>query len=242
MPLRKPSSVFQDAAPSAGTVMLQGIAARLFRASSTLRSKTINAGQVADFIDWQHRAFTGEPKVFGRREQLWEKIAERLDPSRPVVALEFGVAWGYATNWWLRRLHGRELVWHGFDRFTGLPRAWREHGQGAFDAGGRPPDIVDPRVRWHIGDVQDTLGEVDLGAARDAQWLVLFDLDIYEPTAFAWQEICAHLRPGDLMYFDEAMDRDERRVLDELVLPSIGCEPIGTTALGLGLAVTRSVR
>ncbi len=97
-------------------------------------------------------------------------------------------------------------------------------------------------MRWHIGDVQDTLSAVDLVAARDAQWLVLFDLDIYEPTAFAWEVIGTHLRPGDIIYFDEAMEPDERRVLDEMILPSIGCEPVGTTPLALGLAVTRPVR
>lgn len=220
----------------------QTIAARLFRASSTLRTKTINAGQVADFIDWQQRVFGCQPTVFGRREQLWERLAQRLDPSRPLVALEFGVAWGYATNWWLRRLHGRELVWHGFDRFTGLPRAWREQEQGAFGAGGKPPAIDDPRVRWHVGDVQDTLSAIDLVAARNAQWLMLFDLDIYEPTAFAWEMIGAHVQPGDVVYFDEAIDGDERRVLNEIVLPSIGFEPIGATALALGLVVARVAR
>ncbi len=96
------------------------IAARLFRASSTLRTKTVNAGQIADFIDWQQRVFGHQPAVFGRREKLWERLAQRLDPSRPLVVLEFGVAWGYATNWWLCRLGGRDVVWHGFDRFTGL--------------------------------------------------------------------------------------------------------------------------
>jgi hypothetical protein len=224
------------------TYRLHSIAARLFRASSTLRTKSINAGQIADFISWQQNVFGRRPTVFGRREKLWERLAERLDPNRPLVVLEFGVAWGYATNWWLRRLDGRDVVWHGFDRFTGLPRAWREHDQGAFDAGGKPPVIDDARVRWHVGDVEDTLGAVDLVAARDAQWLVLFDLDIYEPTAFAWKVISPHLRPGDVMYFDEAMDRDERRVLDEMILPSIGCEAVGSSPLGLGLVVTRPVQ
>jgi hypothetical protein len=236
------SSAFPGAGPRAIRVRLQAIAARLFRASSTIRRKTINAGQIADFIDWQQRVFGHRPTVLGRREELWERLAQRLDPNRPVVALEFGVAWGYATNWWLSRLSGRDVIWHGFDRFTGLPRAWREHDQGAFDTGGKPPAIDDERVRWHVGDVQDTLGAIDLVAARDAQWLLLFDLDIYEPTAFAWDVLSPHLQPGDVMYFDEAMDYDERRVLNEMILPSIGCEAVGTTALGLGLVVTRPVR
>lgn len=138
-------------------------------------------------------------------------------------------------------MDGRELVWHGFDRFTGLPRAWREHPQGAFDAGGKPPPVDDERVLWHVGDSQDTLGAIDLVAARNAQWLVIFDLDLYEPTAFAWEAIGTHLRPGDLLYFDEAMDGDERRVLDEMVLPLMGCEPVGATPLALGLVVTHPI-
>jgi hypothetical protein len=231
-------SEFRDVSGSSTTVALQAMAAHLFRASSTLRTKFMNAGQVADFVQWQQRVFGYQLTIFARREALWERLAQDLNPNRPLVALEFGVAHGYATNWWLRRLAGREVVWHGFDRFTGLPRAWREHDTGAFDAGGKPPAIDDERVHWHVGNVEDTLGAVDLAAARDAQWLVLSDMDIYEPTAFAWKVISPHLRPGDLMYFDEAMDHDERRVLDEMILPSVDCEPIGATALGLGLAVT----
>jgi hypothetical protein len=94
-------------------------------------------------------------------------------------------------------------------------------------------------VEWHIGDVEDTIASVDLPAARDAQWLILFDLDLYEPTAVAWEALAPHLRPGDLIYLDEAIDSDERRVLDDMILPSIGCEPIATTPMSLGLAVTR---
>ena len=202
----------------------------------------MNVGYIADFIDWQQRVFADQPAFFGRREKLWERLAQRLDPNRPLVALEFGVAWGYSTNWWLCRLSGRDVVWHGFDRFTGMPHAYRQLGQGAWDAGGKPPAIDDERVRWHVGDVKDTLGAVDLVAARDAQWLVLFDIGLYEPTAFAWEMISAHLRPGDIIYLDEAAQPDERRVLDEMILPSIGCEPVGATPLALGLAVTRPVR
>lgn len=232
------SSAFPDPGPSAITVNLQAIVARLFRASATLSRKAATAGQIADFVRWQQRVFGRQP-ILRRREKLWERLAQRLDPNRPLVALEFGVAYGYATNWWLCRLVGRDVVWHGFDRFTGLPRAWREYEEGAFGAGGKPPAINDKRVRWHIGDVQDTLGAVDLVAARDAQWVVLFDLDIYEPTAFAWEVLSAHLRPGDLIYLDEAYDFDERRVLDEMILPSIGWELVGATPTALGLAVTR---
>ncbi len=238
----KTSSAFPDAQPSNIWVKLHPIAARLFRASSTLRHKTANVGDMADFVDWQERVFGDQLPFFGRREKLWEQLAQRLDPNRPLVVLEFGVAWGYATNWWLCRLAGRDVVWHGFDRFTGSPLAFRQLGPGAFDADGKPPAIDDERVRWHVGDVQNTLGTVDLVAARGAQWLVLFDMGFYEPTAFAWEVISTHLRPGDIIYLDEAAMCGEPRVLDEMILPSIGCEPVGATPIALGLTVTREVQ
>ncbi|SBS75571.1 hypothetical protein MHPYR_260026 [uncultured Mycobacterium sp.] len=226
---------------------IEPTAARLLGVSSALRTKTIDAGrdhplwEIADFVDWQRRTFGYRPEVYGRREKLWEQVAQRLDPNRSLFVLEFGVAWGYATHWWLRRLRGRDVTWHGFDRFTGLPRAWRGLDEGAFDAGGQPPAIEDERVCWHVGDVEDTLGAVDLVRARGAQWLVLFDMDIYEPTAYAWETISPHLLPGDAIYFDEAMDQDERRLLDEAVLPSIGCELVGTTPMALAFSVTQPV-
>ena len=101
--------------------------------------------------------------------------------------------------------------------------------------------FADPRVHWHVGDVQDTLPAADVSGRADHQRLILFDLDIYEPTAFAWDVLAPDLQPGDLMYFDEAMDADERRVLDEKVLPAISCEPVGSTSLALGLQVTAPV-
>jgi hypothetical protein len=97
-------------------------------------------------------------------------------------------------------------------------------------------------VHWHVGDVEDTLAAVDLVAARDKQWLVLFDIGLYEPTAYVWKVISAHVQPGDIIYLDEAAQTGERRVLYEMILPSTGCEPVGVTPLALGLVVTGLIR
>lgn len=215
------------------TVLSAG-AARLFRMSTWLAAKAANGGQLAAFVVWQRRVFGHPLELCSSRERLWNRCRQQLHAS-PLVVFEFGVAHGYATNWWLQRL-GRNVTWHGFDRFTGLPRAWAVHEEGAFDNGGQPPAINDPRVHWHVGDVQDTLKEIDVTRSGE-RWLILFDLDIYEPTAYAWKKLAEHLRPGDVIYFDEPCDHDERRVLDELVLPSIQCEPIGVTAAALAVVV-----
>jgi hypothetical protein len=237
---RSGTPAFPVGGPSAMTLQLQALFARAFASSSMLRRKMKNAGDVADFVDWQLDRF-GTSHIYSRREDLWEGLMRRLDSSEPLTVLEFGVAWGYSTQWWLARLEDPNVVWHGFDRFTGLPRPWRGLRAGAFDAEGKPPEISDARLRWHVGDVEERLPELPTSDLERARRLVLFDLDIYEPTAVAWSYLAPWLRAGDLLYFDEAMDDDERKVLDELVLPTGAVEYIGATASALALVVTRPV-
>lgn len=222
--------------PSQIFISLKNLLAWSFSEIDQLRGIACKVGEIAEYIGWQKETFKAS-NVCASREKLWEEIALKLDGSRPLTVLEFGVAHGYATSWWIRRLRDRNMIWHGFDRFTGLPRAWRDYPEGAFDAGGRPPDIDDSRVKWHVGAVEETLESLDLERSEETQWFIIFDLDIYEPTAFAWEVIRKHLKSGDILYFDEAVDNDERRVIVDLVLPSTKCESIGTTAFGLGLTV-----
>lgn len=218
-------------------VALQALAAKAYARSPGLRRRARHAGEIADFVDWQATQF-GRTTVFSSRERLWSALSRRMDSRRVWHGIEFGVAWGYATAWWLERLpHTPGSSWDGFDRFTGLPRAWRENEEGTFDAGGRAPSIDDLRLTWHVGDVDVTVADMDRAKVSDGGRLVLFDLDLYEPTAAAWNFVQPLLRPGDLLYFDEAFDADERRVLNELVLPSGEFEYLGCTSLGLALVV-----
>lgn len=237
---RSSASAVPAGAPSVATLRAQAVFARLSASSSTLRKKMKNAGDIADFVEWQLDRF-GAVRITSRREDLWDSLVRRLPSGEPVTVLEFGVAWGYTTTWWLDRVGNPSLIWHGFDRFTGLPRAWRGLPEGEFDAAGRPPQISDTRLRWHIGDVEQTLMELPDADLAGPRRIVLFDLDIYEPTAAAWRHVAPWLRAGDLLYFDEAMDDDERRVLDELVLPTGAVEYLGATASALTLLVTREI-
>jgi hypothetical protein len=192
-------------------------------------------GEVADYLQWGKEQF-GPVRPKMKREDLWETLAAAVE-TNSFRGLEFGVAWGYSTAWWMRQLPSSDVRWDAFDRFTGLPRGWRDLPAGHFDANGSPPDLDDPRVEWHIGDIQDRLPEVDLTRSDDEQWLVLFDLDVYEPSRFAWELIESHLRPGDLLYFDEAYDRDERHLLEHFVLPSRRFRLVGSTPMALGLQI-----
>lgn len=207
-------------------------AIRLLMRSAAMRERIANTGAIIDYADWCLRRY-GAEGYSSKREMLWRRIADSF--TGPVRGVEFGVAHGYSTAWWLDRL-GPDSTWDGFDRFTGLPRAWRFLPSGEFDNGGVPPTIDDARVTWHVGDISDTVGE--LGASRDGRpWLVLFDLDLYEPSKEAWDYIAPLLVPGDVLYFDEAYDRDERHLIERDVLMHLATEAIGWTPMGLALRV-----
>jgi hypothetical protein len=231
---RKPQLV-RNTGASAAVWLPQYISVRLFRLSARLRRKVINAGEIANYVSWVAELF-GSPNALPNREKLWELMARKVTQEQ-THGIEFGVAFGYGTDWWLKRLPQARLQWDGFDRFTGLPRAWRDLDAGAFDAEGRTPDIDDKRVTWHVGDVEDKLKELHLPRDEELQLVILFDLDIFEPSLAAWEYIRDSLRPGDLLYFDEAFDADERRLLNEHILPAGKFECIGATSTGLGLQV-----
>ncbi|WP_306590247.1 hypothetical protein [Geothrix sp. 21YS21S-4] len=206
--------------------------ARLMMGSSAFRRKVRILGETEDYLSWLQSEF-GRIRLLKSREDLWGLMMADMDKGAWTV-YEFGVAWGYATRHWLSRGLPSVVAWHGFDRFTGLPRAWRDVEEGEFDAQGRPPVLADPRVVWHVGDVEETLPAVEITSTRKC---LLFDLDLYEPTAFAWNRLRSHLNPGDLLYFDEAYDQDERRVLVEHLLPEFRLELIGSTTYALALRV-----
>lgn len=214
----------------------QYISVRLFRLSAGLRRKVRNAGDIAAYVNWLAEVF-GKVRPLPTRNKLWELMAQRT--RRPVHGIEFGVAYGYATEWWLKRLPGDGVQWDGFDRFTGLPRPWRDLGAGTFDADGQPPAIEDKRVTWHIGEVEDELPGLVLDGSEPCQLVVLFDLDIFEPSLAAWEYLRDSLRPGDLLCFDEAFDADEQRLLNEYILPAGTYDCVGATPTQLGLQVVR---
>jgi hypothetical protein len=81
-----------------------------------------------------------------------------------------------------------------------------------------------------------------LDRSETQQFVILFDLDIFEPSLAAWDHLKSSLRPGDLLYFDEAFDSDERRLLDEHILPTGSFECIGATPTALALQVKKGTQ
>jgi len=190
-----------------------------------VRRRTLLLAERVEWITWVEVNFLNY-KLYWTREALWKEMQKLLNESNDWKVYEFGVAWGYATNFWTSRIADGIIEWHGFDRFTGLPRSWRDLEQSSFDAGGIPPAIADPRVTWYVGDVEQELPKLEITPGPK---IVLFDLDIYEPTLFAWTVLSPRLSPGDLLFFDEGFDQDERRVINENVRLDFELTVIGIT-------------
>ena len=147
------------------------------------------------------------------------EIVRHFSATDEGTVVEFGVAFGEGTRWWMSRITSPAFDFYGFDRFTGLPRAWRDMPAGAFDIGGRPPSFTDPRVKWIVGDIEETVEKFDWESLRGKK-VVLFDLDLFGASLFCFKRLSLSLRSGDLVFFDEAFDADERVLINEYVIPT----------------------
>jgi hypothetical protein len=209
---------YRNTVPGIKWSILAFLLLKISRTSKTLITKISNVYNIVEYLNWvdnldyRNELYPGAPKLFLTREKLWKILHKKLN-NQKVAVFEFGVAYGYASNWWISRLQHSNFEWHGFDRFTGVPRPWRKLDKGEFDTGGKHPEINHASVFWHIGDVEKTFNS-DLPCLKEVnRKLILFDLDIFEPSLFAWKVIEPFLRSGDILYFDEAYDSDERKLL-----------------------------
>jgi len=199
-------------------------------------------GQSLEFSLWITRTFGRMSPFVATRDRLWARMISHIRQDAKITVFEFGVAYGHATKWWLAHC-GWIDTWYGFDTFKGLPRAWRHFPAGAFSADGKPPDIEDPRVEWVVGNVEETFSAdmirtLSPGDGEETQRVFLIDLDLYEPIRYVLEEVFPQLKEGDLLYFDEAADWDERRALLEAMngMPVL-LELIGATPMALALRV-----
>jgi len=181
-------------------------------------------------------------KLLVNRYQLWNKMLIPKVKTGAVV-FEFGVAAGAATKWWAKK----ELPltgWHGFDTFTGLPTPWSRGGvdvmeAGVFDQSATATEFPvvrsDYPLNWHKGLISETLVDAKFPIPSDYQIIIFVDVDLYEPTKEVLFYFAKHLKPGDLIYFDEGFDPwNEGLALQEAinVLPNfIGLAHTGSALL-----------
>lgn len=176
-------------------------------------------------------------KRFSKRELLWNKIVE--DIQRDATIYEFGVAHGYTTNYLLENIRF-PVKYFGFDLFTGLPNSWRNLKQGTFSNGGTPPNIIDQRLRWVVGDIHKTYNE-ELNTPKDSQNIFFFDLDLYEPTlhAYSVSKKKKLFKAGSILYFDEAYDPSELHIIQQHLVKDYEVTIIGCTWGAVAFKITK---
>lgn len=191
----------------------------------------------AKFIFSTHEKHPGA-RLFHSREQLWESFRDTLGKSE-WIGFEFGVASGDATKTFMKFPFAENcLQWNGFDTFLGLPDAWGDLPRGAFSTGGNPPSIQNVNVKWHIGLIQETCVAINSLSFLDKKFVVIFDFDLYSATKAAWDVISKFLKAGDILYFDEAYEADEARMINEILETSINLEILGYTTMGIAYKVS----
>ncbi len=161
-------------------------------------SRWIRAHRQLPFNDYYTLDFDYE-----RREELYRFVLEREGLDAPVDYLEFGVAAGTSFRWWTGAIRHPEARFYGFDTFTGLPEDWGPFKKGSMSAGNRPPDLNDSRCTFYSGLFQQTLHPFLRDVPLTRRKIVHLDADLYSATAFVLGALHPHLRPGDVLFFDE---------------------------------------
>ncbi|HTU80816.1 MAG TPA: TylF/MycF/NovP-related O-methyltransferase [Candidatus Acidoferrales bacterium] len=176
------------------------IAASVFRRySPALDSLNANA-RVSEWIARN----APQVRVVADKWALYDYLNDDVLGPGAIDYLEFGVYRGASMRGWLQRNRHPESRFVGFDSFEGLPERWgRDFATGAFDTGGRLPDIDDPRVSFVKGWFQQSLR----GFLRDFQprnrLVVHNDSDLYSSTLYVLATLDPWIVPGTVLIFDE---------------------------------------
>jgi hypothetical protein len=236
------TKAFKSAGPTVFQNFVFILVVTFARLSKKLSKKFITVAEILEFHLWVRGNFP-KAKFFLRREQAWWQISV-FTKENDIRIIELGVAWGYATNWFLTNAFPRtalenqpQIKMDSFDLFTGMPRKWRNHDEGAFSNSGELPNIVDHRLTFHKGFIEETIQVLNLDQLKESTKIILFDLDLYDPTLFAYQYLKASLNPGDILYFDEAFDSDEREVIRSNLIREFEVAVVAYTPLALALVI-----
>jgi hypothetical protein len=180
------------------------LAARLVpRYSKTVDRLNWNARWVREI-----RAAESLPQ-FASREQMYAYLNNALFEAghTPIDLLEFGVFEGDSLRSWCSLNRAPETRFFGFDSFEGLPEDWNsQRAKGAFDLGGRPPIVEDPRAELVAGWFQQTLPKFVEGFVLRHPLVVHIDCDLFSSTLFCLATMNPLMPPGTTVVFDEFSD------------------------------------
>lgn len=177
-------------------------------------------------------------QLFHSREKLWKSFGQQLG-TKQWIGFEFGVASGDATKIFLKMPYIKNcLQWNGFDTFFGLPSEWGDLPKGAFSTNGTPPQIASDLVNWQIGRIEQTSEKIRELRFLDKNFVIIFDFDLYSATKAAWDVIADSLKPGDIIYFDEAYESDEEQIINEIIESKrFALRVLGYTTMGIAFEV-----
>ena len=200
------------------------------------------AGDVSRFLLWQYSEFR-ELKIYVTKKSHFKRVIEEAKSSNKLFEVfEFGVAHGYTTSYFLnsdKKAPGYISTYRGFDTFLGLPSGYRGFKAGSFSNNGKFPDLESPKLFWHKGLVENTVNP-DLFTVQPK--LVIFDLDLHDPTLHVFNCLKTKLRKGDILYFDEAFDDGEFQIVKHEVLSNFKVEYLGTNGQSLALKIVERVK
>lgn len=182
-----------------------------FKFRSSLAERSFGVGDLDHFS-----LFVGIHN-FARKKYLVDQLEETLDVAGDIY--EFGT-WRGATTVllaeWLRlRRPQTHKVVYGFDGFSGLPPGTAEDGDGKDKFTGRycteEEELrailegrgLTPWSRLVVGDVTQTAGEHFAKVPYSKVSFALMDVDLFEPTKAAIEEVLPNLSPGGKIVFDE---------------------------------------
>lgn len=180
-----------------------------------------NVGDILYFGYWLQNNFVKSKKEFLNlmqtdRNQILENI---FNNENELSVFEFGVANGYLPNR-LKDFYSSQIKnYTGFDLFTGLPNSWKNLPKNHFTNSGKIPEINNPKFKFVIGDVVTTVNSKLIQSSQySGKKVFYFDLDLYEPSVHCFKEISDSLTSGDYLYFDEAFDSDEMRLIQNYII------------------------
>lgn len=137
------------------------------------------------------------------RYGVFSVVAEKVQ-DKQVLYLEFGVFEGISMRFWSKALRHPKSILHGFDSFEGLPEDWDVVGgvgKGAFDVGGKIPQIDDTRVQFFKGWFDQVLPGYKMPAHETL--VIVIDADLFSSTAYVLNYLRPYIKPGDFIYFDD---------------------------------------
>jgi len=169
------------------------------------------------------------------------RAAVREAPTSGGLVAEFGVHKGVSLT--LLADHFEGAVVHGFDSFEGLPEAWTgsREGAGAFDVGGKPPELPASNVEFHVGWFDETVPAFAAVTTEPLRFVHL-DADLYSSTRTVFDALSDRFVPGTIVVFDEYFGyhgwrRHEHRAFEEFLAarPDLDFEAIAIGHMNLAV-------